>query len=156
MTATIHQPFELAKPPTGQNNNPIWQVRVMAQDAIRHKRWIEAADYLTMLTAITPRDPWVRQWQVVVALELDQPQQAVDAGYAALQLLSSKQLNACADVYFNMGQALVKLDQLAAAILAYEKALAYNPALECARLARDHELNRFVNTEQNLTSPNAP
>ena len=143
-------------PQPAQNESPTNLIRQQAQDCLRNQRWLEAAEYLQMLTAVDPKDPWIRQWQVVVALELDQPQKAVDAGYAALQLLSSKQLNACADVYFNMGQALVKLDQLAAAILAYEKALAYNPALECARLARDNELNRFVNTEQNLTSPNAP
>jgi tetratricopeptide (TPR) repeat protein len=117
---------------------PLMQTRHDAQSHLLARRWREAAECLHMLAAITPNDPWVRQWQVITALSLHRADDAIEFARLALAIPGHMDKDIKADIWFNLGHALSLTGQYPAALDAFEQAIALEPTMYCALEARDN------------------
>lgn len=117
---------------------PLIQTRHEAQNYLLSRRWREAAECLHMLAALTPNDPWVRQWQVITALSLHRAEEAIEFARLALAIPGHIERDIKADIWFNLGHALALTGQYPAALDAFEQAIALEPTMHCALEARDN------------------
>ena len=117
-------------------------LRNETQELLQRMHWKEAAICLEMLVTVNPDDPWVRQWQVIVAMALGRTDEAIERANEALTVIPEQDKEARADVMFNLGQALVLRGRHTDALDTFSKALLLNPSLKCAEQARTQLMNR--------------
>lgn len=95
--------------------------------AVQAQQWPQAWECLQVLGALHPQDAWVQQWQVVGALAMGKPVDAVSAAQAALALLPETAVRERVDVLFNLAQAYGRLGEHANAHQALAKLVQLAP-----------------------------
>lgn len=112
--------------------------RQVVQGHLEAQEWTQAWEALQALATMEPQSAWVQQWRVAVALALlpPKPQLAIVAAQLALQLLPDDDVQARADVLFNLAQAYGLVGQAAQSVEVFDQLLALQPSRFAAMLGR--------------------
>jgi len=140
-------------------------LRGQAQEHLQAQRWEQANECLQVLAMLEPQDFWCHQWRVVVALALGRPQQAIEAGLAAMASLADDQAGATvpesarqarAGLVYNMAQAHMQLGQHKQAmkmLVALEHAQPMGAYVACKVVALGRQLAHWAMPACPMTRP---
>ncbi len=137
------------------SNDPLYQtlvypelLRRQAHEALQAQRWAEASHCLRELLSINPNDAWSHQWNVLAAMSLKQPEQAVQAAQHALLQLPFSETWARVKILSYLGEAYELLRRNRDALRSFEQLLDIDPNHVSALLGRARSLAKLMDHEE--------